>query len=291
MKYDNGSAFRRALEDRLRARSLQTGMTLTRLRKMVAFDRYLARLVNDQPGQWVLKGGLALQLRLGAGSRTTKDIDVLLLDSGQDISTALRRAGAVELGDWFSFEVGDADAEPDAPGGRRYPLSAILDSRFFETFHVDIGVGDALIEPPDQLATPELLAFADIQPTIIPCYPLTQQIAEKLHAYTRLHHSGEGSRVKDFVDILLMASLAGIQADRLRQAFEATFLQRGTHQLPRQLPQPPSSWVTTFNKLSKEVGAGYSSLDEAFQALQQFLNPILSDMPVTRWNPIDWEWD
>jgi hypothetical protein len=31
MKYDNGSAFRRALEDRLRARSLKTGMSLTRL--------------------------------------------------------------------------------------------------------------------------------------------------------------------------------------------------------------------------------------------------------------------
>lgn len=108
MKYDNGSAFRRALKDRLRAGSLQTGMPLTRLRKMVAFDRYLARLVKNQPGQWVLKGGLALQLRLGAGSRTTKDIDVLLMDGGQDISMALRRAGAVELVDWFSFEVGDA---------------------------------------------------------------------------------------------------------------------------------------------------------------------------------------
>jgi hypothetical protein len=66
MKYDNGSAFRRALEDRLRSMSIQTGMSLTRLRKMVAFDRYLARLLYYQPGCWILKGGFALQLRLGA---------------------------------------------------------------------------------------------------------------------------------------------------------------------------------------------------------------------------------
>lgn len=59
MKYSDGSTFRRALEDRLRVESLQTGMPLTRLRKMVAFDRYLARLLTVQPGQWILKGGLA----------------------------------------------------------------------------------------------------------------------------------------------------------------------------------------------------------------------------------------
>jgi len=124
MKYNNGSAFRRALEDRLRAKSLQTGIPLVRLRKMVAFDRFLARLLHDQTWRWVLKGGLALQLRLGAEARTTKDIDVLLLDSGQDISMSLRRAGAVELEDWFSFEIGNPEAGADDPGGKRYPLLA-----------------------------------------------------------------------------------------------------------------------------------------------------------------------
>ena len=64
MKYNSGSAFRRALEDRLRNQSLQSGVPLVRLRKMVAFDRFLARLIQSSPDEWVLKGGLALQLRL-----------------------------------------------------------------------------------------------------------------------------------------------------------------------------------------------------------------------------------
>jgi hypothetical protein len=290
MEYNNGSAFRRALEDRLRTRSLQTGMALTRLRKMVAFDRYLARLVFDQPGRWVLKGGLALQLRLGSASRTTKDIDILLIDSEQDIPAALRRAGAVELRDWFSFEVGNAESELDEPGGKRYPVRAILDSRPFETFHIDIGVGDPLIEPPVQLITPELLAFADIQPTVIPCYPLTQQIAEKLHAYTRLHPSGENSRVKDFVDMLLMAALAEIQADKLHQALVATFSQRGTHPLPGQLSSPPQSWESPYKKLAGESGVEYITLGTAFLALQKFLDPLLANHPVKIWNPTIWEW-
>src|SRR4030043_1545917 len=243
MKYDNGSAFRRALEDRLRSMSIQTGMPLTRLRKMVAFDRYLARLLKYQPGCWILKGGLALQLRLGAEARTTKDIDFLLLDVQQNILISLRSAGALDLKDWFSFEVSNPENDTDEVGGKRYAVRAILDTRGFEAFHIDIGVADALTEPPDQLVTPELLIFAEIQPTIVPCYPIAHPLAEKLHDFTRLHASGESSRVKDFVDMLLMASLAEIHADRLYKAIETTFRQRGTHPLSTPLPEPPVIWV------------------------------------------------
>jgi len=49
MKYLHGAAFRRALEDRLLQQSLQTQAPLLRLRKLVAFDRLLARLVADGP--------------------------------------------------------------------------------------------------------------------------------------------------------------------------------------------------------------------------------------------------
>ena len=49
MKYQSGGAFRRALEDRLRAQSLKSGVALVRLRKMVAFDRFVARLMLAQP--------------------------------------------------------------------------------------------------------------------------------------------------------------------------------------------------------------------------------------------------
>ncbi len=101
MKYANGSAFRRALEDRLRAQSLKTGAPLVRLRKMVAFDRLMARLIAVQADAWVLKGGLALQLRLGDRARTTKDIDLHARVEQQSIHETLTRASAHELGDWF----------------------------------------------------------------------------------------------------------------------------------------------------------------------------------------------
>ena len=49
MRYQTAVAFRRALEERLRPPSLEGGQPLARLRKMVAFDRFLARLGKKGP--------------------------------------------------------------------------------------------------------------------------------------------------------------------------------------------------------------------------------------------------
>jgi hypothetical protein len=85
MKYKTGNAFRRALETRLLNQSRQSGLPLVRLRKMVAFERFLARLAVEQPENWFLKGGLALQWRLGNRARTTKDVDVSMTVPGEKI--------------------------------------------------------------------------------------------------------------------------------------------------------------------------------------------------------------
>ena len=216
MKYQNGGAFRRALEQRLQSYSRNTGLPLVRLRKMVAFDRFLARL---EPNQWVLKGGLALQLRLGNRARTTKDMDVLALLNAQEVTAALRKAGSLKLDNWFSFEIVEPVSIKTAGfGGTRYAVQALLDGRIFEQFHIDVGVDDPVMDEVEFLCTPAWLEFADIQPTRVPCCPITQQIAEKFHAYTRPHLSGESSRVKDFVDILLLAELGTIDGSHLYQS-------------------------------------------------------------------------
>jgi len=54
MKYNSGSAFRQSLEERLRRQSMETGIPLLRLRKMAAFERFLARLLAAQPQTFLL---------------------------------------------------------------------------------------------------------------------------------------------------------------------------------------------------------------------------------------------
>lgn len=70
-------AFRTALEQRLLEQSRRSAVSLVRLRKAVAFDRLLGRLLVAAPGRWVLKGAVALDFRMGERTRTTKDMDLV----------------------------------------------------------------------------------------------------------------------------------------------------------------------------------------------------------------------
>jgi hypothetical protein len=132
MTYQSSNAFRRALEDRLLAQSTHGSVALSRLRKMVAFDRLLARLLPVQPGVWMLKGGLALQLRLGDSARTTKDMDILLTISRIEVHKAVEQAASHDLNDWFTFAVrSDAGALPGPDeGGLRFSVTARVDLGF-----------------------------------------------------------------------------------------------------------------------------------------------------------------
>ncbi len=98
MRYQNGGAFRRALEGRLNRQGRLTGQPLSRLHKLIAFERLLSRLEASQPGAWLLKGGLALQWRYARLVRTTQDLDVLLLISVDEVHTELVRAAQLDMG-------------------------------------------------------------------------------------------------------------------------------------------------------------------------------------------------
>ncbi|MDW8318102.1 MAG: nucleotidyl transferase AbiEii/AbiGii toxin family protein [Anaerolineae bacterium] len=289
MKYQSSAAFRRALEDRLRQQALDSGTPLARLRKMVAFERFLARLVTSQPDVWVLKGGLALQFRLRERARATQDIDLLfrLSSSRTEIHSRLVSAALYDLGDWFTFEV----ALPERGTEMRFPVQGLLDGRLFEAFHVDVGIGDPLLAPAETLSAPPLLEFAGLLPVPIPSYPLSQQIAEKVHALTRPYLSGESSRLRDWVDILLMAHWEGLRSEALRRALKATFETRGTHPLPLQMPSPPASWSRPFRRLCEQTGLEYASLEEGIQAMRRFLDPVLSEQAPRQWNPMRWQWE
>ncbi len=284
MKYEEAQAFRAALEARLRFRSEETGLPLIRLRKMAAFERFLSRLASAQPGMWVLKGGVALQLRLGERARTTQDVDLLLRQPEADLHDLLVRAALYDLKDGFSFEV-----SPSAQHRKRFTVRCLLAGRTFETFHVDVGTEDILVVPPERMTPPSLLDFAGILPAPVLVYPVPQQIAEKVHAYTRPYPTS--SRVKDWVDLALLATVGEIQAGALYKALHTTFQNRGTHPLPREIPPPPAEWWSSSRRLRRESGLTYTSIEEMHEAISRFLNPVLQGYARGRWSPVKWRWE
>lgn len=98
MRYRDAAAFRQALEQRLNARAAGDGARLASDRKRVAFDRLLARLNVAASDRWLLKGGFALDLRLGEKARATRDVDIEWQAAEEELLDALIEATSVDVG-------------------------------------------------------------------------------------------------------------------------------------------------------------------------------------------------
>ena len=284
MRYSSARAFRQALEDRLRAK--YPSHQIPRLRKMIAFERFMARLDN----RWILKGGYALQLRTDK-ARTTQDVDLLAQHiSDEEISQGLSREIRQDMGDYFEFFIEDTNLpQVNLERAIRFRITSRLAGRVFERFHIDIGYGDPIVEAVEYLDPPNYLDFAEIEAPSISCYPVTQHIAEKLHALAR-PRPVESSRVKDFVDIILFAEITeNLQSKELKAAIQAVFKDRGDI-IPEKLDHIPANWKPKFNRFVKKLNLPFSNFEEAIQAMQHFIDPVLGDMDDNTWNPESWEW-
>lgn len=284
-RYATTAAFRRALEDRLQDMAGKEGVDLQRLRRQVAFDRLLARLFQAvQPGglPWVLKGGYAMELRIKA-ARTTKDIDLTMRsapNSGEKKSAEknlavleeLQDAAAFRSDDFFVYAIGEPISDLDAApyGGARFPVEARLDDRVFVGFHLDVGIGDAVMEPLEIIEGRDWLGFAGIARPSLYMIPREQQFAEKLHAYTLPRRGAVNSRVRDLVDMVLLIQSATLAKSKIAEAIHVTFDRRGTHLLPKTLLKPPTDWKKPYDALAKECGLS-EGVDGSFATLDAYL--------------------
>ncbi len=294
MRYASAADFRRALEARLLAQSRGGGVSLVRLRKSVAFDRLLARLFVVAPDRWVLKGGLALDYRLGTRARTTMDVDLAGPGSEDAAIADLLATGDLDLGDHFSFAI-ERTAKLDQlveGSAVRYHVRSDLAGRLFEEFNLDVGLDFPVGWDPETLNGPDLLAFADIEPVAAPSLPLELQVAEKVHAYTRGYgQSGTAStRVKDLVDLVLISSGSSVDADPLSRALRETFALRDRHEPPRSLPPPPPDWAVPYARMAQEVGLA-AELARGYELAAGLLDPVLSgELGGAVWDPAAQGW-
>lgn len=292
MRYSSAVAFRRALEERMKARVNGDSARIARDRKRIAFDRMLARLVVAAPDAWVLKGGFALDLRLADRARTTKDVDLAWFAEADELLDTLIDAAALDLADYFAFSLERADTSPDLMGGaHRFRISASLAGRPFEAFVLDVGVQDAPGTGVELLRTPDLLGFAEIEPVTVPALPLASQVAEKLHAYTRVYDGGRAStRTKDLIDLALIAHLFPLDAREVLEAIDAVFTHRATHGPPAILPSPPAQWRTPFQRMALTLGLD-DDLDAGHLVAAAMLDPVLERIvTVGTWNPDAQRW-
>lgn len=242
-----------------------------------AFDRLLARMFSETENRpaWYLKSGYAIELRIET-ARTTKDIDLSIAAREPITPASLHRmvddAASLDLADGFVFQIGESILDLDAApqGGSRFPVRARMAGRPFVGFHVDIGIGDDLMEPTDQIEGEGWFDFAGLPRPEFRMISCEQQFAEKLHAYTRARTDRDNSRVKDLVDLFLLMRTE-MEPRRLRESIERTFSRRATHPVPAELAPPPESWRDRFAELAVQCDID-SDIDSAHRSVSGYMS-------------------
>ncbi len=286
MKYGTPEGFKQALETRIRSHARTRMIGIARLRQILVFDRFLARVFGVLAESVIVKGGAVLELRLER-ARTTRDIDLRVMGSPDALSDALVRAATLDLGDHFGFKVELDREHPEIEGegmvyqGRRFRAEARLAGKIY-------GFGDVLTEAPEILDGSDFFAFAGVPRACYRVYPREAHIAEKLHAYT-LPRKRPNTRMKDLPDLALLAKTGPFEAVALRRALDATFSFRRTHALPARVPDPPEPWRQPFRELAAIDDLPWRDLDAVLAAARAFLDPVLA-AGVGRWDPEAQRW-
>jgi len=278
-EYATPAAFRAAVEAKLRERARRFGVPAYILRRQAALERLMVRVMIVAPDRWALKGGLALETRLGEHARVSVDLDADHLYGAQAAREDLQRATVEDVGDHFGFAlVGTEELGEEGVGlAVRYRLEGSLAGRPFEPLQVDVTIAPP--EPWDgqRSRRPGLLADLGLEPIDVWLVPLERQVAEKLHAYTRMYERGGTTRTKDLVDLLLIHVHERVEPDRLRTAIGRVFERRATHVVPARVPAPPSDLTVSYRREAQHVGL-VTTLEDAHRLLADWLDPVLAKM-------------
>ncbi len=268
MRYARPEDLDRAIKDRLRKESQETGLPLSYLRKRLAVERFLARLAAGSNEGLVVTGAFALSTLLNT-RRPTQDLDLEAWDSVPDLWDLLQAIAERRVEDGFSFLI--------RPKGRfqrgwvrRFTLDARLGGALFEEVALDVHILERAPVEPVRKRLPGVLAFAGIEPPEVLMAPLTWQYANKLHAYARAR-KGPRSRVKDLVDlaVLTLELPERVNSADLIAAIDQVYaFYGGPSWRDLSLPDPPRDWRSEFGLMAKDAGLDPPDMDHWFRKVR-----------------------
>lgn len=269
MTYDSPRALRTALEHRLLQRSIETGVSLDRLRRRVVFERVIARLSSAEPDAWVVKGGMALEVRLRDGARVTKDLDLGLRDdevTSESLHERLIDILALDpAGDRFILTVGVPVTMSE--GAQRVTwrarVEATLADTTFGSIQLDIAPRPYELTDTDHVELPSTLDFAGIPASVIEIIDIHRHAAEKLHAMTRDFGDRENSRLRDLVDLVLMLEHEMLTPALLADRTTDVWAEREQRKPPLDLPPMPDSWAIRYRPLTEQLHIDTRSYQDA----------------------------
>ena len=193
-------------------------------------ERFLYRLSKSEFAEhFILKGAWLFIAYEISRNRPTKDIDFLGVQIEQDalkikkifeeIAEKEDSDGVIFLGEQINIESIKEGADYE---GIRVNIPCKLGS-IKSTLQIDIGYGDKIVFEPEKIEFPVIL---DFEAPLLRVYSLESAIAEKFQAIVSLGLAS--SRMKDYYDILFLATNKTFKMEELSVALISTFTKRRT---------------------------------------------------------------
>ncbi len=249
---------------------------------LYARERFLGRLAQSRHrDHFILKGATVFALWSDV-HRPTRDLD--FLGSGnfgiEETIGMIRDVVVIPADDGLVFDPRSVTAEPireaDEYRGVRVHLAAALDTARIR-LQIDIGLGDVVTPPARRATLPAILEGFD--GPRVKVYPAETIVAEKLHAMVKLGIAN--SRMKDFYDLHVLASLRAFDEELLAKAVRRTFERRRTA-VPDEAFALSSDFYTDRHKQTqwraflRKSGAGApEDFAVVGDSLRTFLVPLL----------------
>lgn len=219
---------------------------------------------------FLLKGGVAIELRLPGRSRATKDVDLVFfgdpVDLGEDLDLALAESYSE-----FSFQREEIETGGD---GRfqRLDVKLFFRGRSWGTLRLEVAGPDSQAVDGEAVPAIPIDEFGLAGPQTIRCLSLRYQIAQKLHAVTERFADGDNERFRDLIDLIVCRDLI-LKMEDVKDACEDVFNARGMHSWPPEVVVP-DAWAEPYAAMAQEMEFPIGDVEEAAHQVRELIAAI-----------------
>ncbi len=249
-----------------------TGVAPGRVRRWISVMVLLGALDRSRESDplFLLKGGVAMELRVGGGARATKDVDLVFFGDPGRLAEALDQ-DLEEPYSVFGFERQEVESAGDGLF-HRVDVKLLFQGRGWGALKLEVASPDSQATDSEEVEAIPIDEFGIDGPQMIRCLSLRYQIAQKLHAVTQRFEEGENDRFRDLIDLIICRDLVADLAE-VRGACVDTFDARGLHAWPPTL-KVPDGWAEPYTAMAEEIDFPVTDVGDAAAQVREFIGTI-----------------
>jgi predicted nucleotidyltransferase component of viral defense system len=246
--YASATAFRRALDDRLRQAATSRNRTFHELRREFVFQRFLSLLFAEPEQPWLVKGGVSLLVRL-ADARFSKDLDLLRIGGipADRAISELTELTTPQAGDHLTFAVSGGVKQSRINPVVEVSVTAYIGAEY-DRFRIDLATELHFVAAPERIRPTPVVDLPGLPaPPVVVLYPLADQIADKVCAMYERYGDvrAPSTRFRDLADLVRIVATSEVEATRLLAALRSEETRRGM-QLPAEMIAPDPVWIAGY---------------------------------------------